>query len=84
MNRKILVEIVIPAAGQKFDVRIPWDSRMGEVTALTATALSELSDGKFRADTETVLCDAETGQIYDINMTVAEHEIRIGARLMLI
>ena len=84
MNRKLLVEIAVPAAEKKFDVRIPSDSTVAEVTALAAAALTELSDGKFRADSETVLCDADTGRIYDINMTVAEHGIQTGARLMLI
>lgn len=84
MNNKALVEIVIPAASQKYDVYIPLDSKMSEVVAMVAIALSDLSNGRYKATSEAVLCDADTGIIFNINTEVAELGIKTGSRLMLI
>lgn len=84
MNNKILVEIYLPASGESFDVLIPLESKMGQVRKLVVSVLGDLSSGKFCPNDETVLCDAETGTIFDINTEVAELGIKNGSRLMLI
>ncbi|MCP8969372.1 EsaB/YukD family protein [Ectobacillus ponti] len=81
---KALVEIFLPAANASFDVYIPLDSQMSEVLALVSAALSDVSGGKYKAADNAILCDADTGIIYNINMAVAELGIRNGSRLMLI
>ncbi len=81
---KVLVEICLPAANQSFDVYIPLESRMSEVLVLVSSLLSDLSDGKYKATQDAVLCDAETGIIFNINMTVFELGIKNGSKLMLI
>ncbi|MEG6533636.1 methyltransferase [Caldifermentibacillus hisashii] len=81
---KVLVEIFLPAANQSFDVYIPLESRMSEVLVLVSSLLSDLSDGKYKATHDAVLCDAETGIIFNINMTVFELGIKNGSKLMLI
>lgn len=83
-NNKALVEISVPAAAQKFDVFIPLDSKMSEVVSMVASALSELSEGKYKATNKAILCDAVTGIIYNVNMEVAELGIKTGSKLMLI
>lgn len=84
MNNKALVEVIVPAAGTKFDAFIPLESKMSQVLKLLSSALSELSAGKYKASDDAVLCDADTGIIYNINMEVAELHIKNGSRLMLI
>lgn len=84
MNNKALVEISVPATAQKYDVYIPLDIKMNEVVLMVAGALSELSEGKYKATGEAILCDADTGIIFNVNMEVAELGIRTGSRLMLI
>ena len=84
MNNKALIEISVPAAGQKYDVYIPLESKMSEVVKMVAGALSDLSDGKYRATDEAILCDAETGIIFNVNREVAELGIKTGSHLMLI
>lgn len=81
---KVLVEIFLPAAGKSYDVYIPLENRMSEVLLLVSSLLTELADGKYKATPDAVLCDAETGIIFNINMTVAELGIQNGSRLMLI
>lgn len=84
MNDKVLVEIAVPASAQKFDVYIPLHGRMNEVVIMVAAALSDLSEGYYKAADDAILCDAETGIIYNINMEVCELGIQNGSRLMLI
>ncbi|GMK42100.1 hypothetical protein PCCS19_51590 [Paenibacillus sp. CCS19] len=84
MLNKALVEIVLPAAGTTYDVFLPLDSRMSEVVMLVAALLSDLSDGKFKARPDAMLCDAHSGTILDINRSVAELGIKNGSRLLLI
>lgn len=81
---KILVEVILPAANKTYDVYIPLASPVSEVLKLTAALLSDLSNGYFQADTKTVLCDYETGNILNINVTVAESGLKNGSRLLLI
>lgn len=84
MNNKVLVEVYVPAAETKFDAFIPLEVRMSEVLKMLSSALSDLSAGKYRAAEDAVLCDADTGSIYNINIEVAELNIHNGSRLMLI
>lgn len=81
---KVLVEIFLPAAGMHFDVYLPLESKMSEVLTLVSSLLSDLSDGKYKATGDAVLCDAESGIIFNINMAVYELGIRNGSQLMLI
>lgn len=81
---KVLVEIFLPAAAESYDVYIPLDSQMSEVLTLVSSLLSDLSGGKYKATPDAVLCDAESGIIFNINMAVAELGIQNGSKLMLI
>ncbi len=84
ISEKALVEIIVPAAGEKYDVYIPLASRMSDVIKLVSQALSDLSNGKYKATDEAILCDADTGIIFNVNMEVVELGIKNGSRLMLI
>ena len=81
---KVLVEIFVPAANRSFDVFIPQTSKMNEVVILVSKTLSNLSNGKYKADASAILCDAESGYILNINSSVYELKIKNGSKLMLI
>ncbi len=84
VSDKVLVEIFVPAAMEKYDVYIPLRSKMSEVLQLVSKALTELSNGKYTAADKAVLCDAKSGIIFNVNMVVAELGIKNGSQLMLI
>lgn len=84
MNDKVLVEILVPASGEAFDVLLPLAIKLSDVIPLVSEALTSLSGGKFKATADSILCDRESGSIYNINMCVGELGIINGARLMLI
>lgn len=82
--KEIIVEVYLAAAKKSYDIRIPLSGRMWEVTKLVSSALSELSDGLYKASEDSVLCDGNTGAIYNINYTIEELGIRNGSQLVLI
>lgn len=81
---KVLVEIFVPAANHSYDVFIPQTSKMSEIVTLVAKSLSSLSGGKYKSDESAILCDAETGNIFNINLSVYELKIKNGSKLILI
>lgn len=81
---KVLIEVVVPASNKSYDVFITPTSKLRDITALLSSSLSDMSNGKFRADETTVLCDAKTGNILNINLSVYELDIKNGSKLMLI
>ena len=84
MNHKALVEILVPAAGQTSAVDRPLESKRREVIPLVAAALNDLSGGKFEAGGDAILCNAQTGAVYDVNKELAVLGIHNGSRLMLL
>jgi hypothetical protein len=81
---KILVEIYLPAANRNYDVYIPLKSKLHEIVALLAVAVTELSAGYFTGTNDTVICDKVTGIVFDINMSAEEIGLYNGSKLMLI
>ena len=81
---KLPLEVYLPSAQKTFDVQVPPDARLSQVTELAGRTLAELSGGLYAADGDPTLCDRETGDMLNINMTVWELGLRNGSRLMLI
>ena len=83
MQKRILVEIFLPPSGSEFDVTIPTEPKLGAIIGMIASAISDMSNGTYSA-MEPVLCDRDTGTIFDINMSAEELGLENGSRLMLI
>lgn len=81
---KLTIEIYLPAALQTFDVQIPADMKLSQITQLVSESLAQLSGSLYSADTFPLLCDKMSGKILNINMTAWELGLRNGSRLMLI
>lgn len=81
---KIMVEVYVPVLGKSYDYRIPLQSRMYEVLSLIKKSISELSDGHFICDEQTIICYRNDASILDINLSVYELRLQNGSKLMLI
>lgn len=81
---KILVEVFVPAVGKSFDVFISLESHMEDVRKLLCQSVNNLAQGNYYADDDTVVCDAESGIIFNVNMSIYELGLKNGSRLMLI
>lgn len=83
MMSKILVEVAVPAADARFDVLIPYESRFAEVLELVKVAFADEVASTFEPGDDTVLCDAETGAIFNLSLTSEELGLVNGSRLIL-
>jgi hypothetical protein len=81
---KILVEIYNPASNNTYDVFIPLKSPVYEVVYLLSNTISELSQGYYKATEQTILCDRESGNLFDINKTIEELGLKNGSKLMIL
>lgn len=81
---KILVDVVVPAAEKTFNVFIPDDLCIGEVTDLLGKVLSDLSEYKFSPSEDCMLFEFSSGKAYDKGQLVKDLPIFDGTKLMLI
>ena len=81
---KFHVEVFLPCTGQSYDVLIPSEVSMTEVTVLIAQTLSELAEGAYCYAGKAILCDRTSGKPLFGNISPREHGISNGAQLMLI
>ena len=85
MNKnKILVEIEIPIIEKKYDIFIPINKKVGTIKQFIDTALVELTDNSFTPSDSENFYSKETGEIYDINKTVRDTDLKNGSRVILI
>lgn len=81
---KIIVEIYIPIMGKAYDVFIPKNKKLYEISQLLTKSISDLTGGMFVMSDDNILCDQVTGQVLDINLSVDDLGLKNGSRLMLI
>ena len=84
MNNKILIEVEIPLIEKKYDVFIPINKKVGTIKTLMEQALVELTDKAYKPTEEANLYSKETGNIYDVNRTVRDTDLKNGSRIILI
>ena len=83
-NNKILIELEIPLIEVKYDMFIPINKKVGTIKSLIERSLIELTDLAYIPRTDTNLYSKETGDIYDVNKTVRDTDLKNGSRVILI
>lgn len=84
MADKLLIEIYLPASGQVYEMRIPRQLKVAQVTDMVTEYLKSKDDGEYVPTKEAVLCDRNTGKTYDTNAFIDRLGLENGTRLMLI
>jgi hypothetical protein len=84
MNNKILVELEIPLIEKKYDLFIPINKKIGTIKTLIENALVELTDEAYVPKNDTNFYSKETGEIFDVNKTVRDTNLKNGSRIILI
>ena len=85
MNKnKILIELYIPLIEKSYDLYIPINKKIGTIKRLIEESLVELTDNAYIPKDQTNLYSKETGQIYDVNKTVRDTDLKNGSRIILI
>ena len=81
---KVIVNVYVPILNISYDIFIPVQLQIFEVTELVKKAVFELSEGRFMPTPDTAISIRASGEILDINSTVFELGIGNGTKLMLI
>jgi len=84
MNNKVLVEVIVPLIEQKYEMYIPINKRISVVIKLIEKALKEMNNGYYPSKDNSVIIDAESGNVFDINITVKESKMINGSQIILI
>lgn len=84
MNNKILIELEIPLIEKRYDLFIPINKKVGTVKKLIENALVELTDSAYVPKDDSNFYSKETGEIFDVNKTVRDTNLRNGSRIILI
>lgn len=85
MNKnKILIGLEIPLIEKKYDLFIPINKKVGTIKKLIEDSLVELTDNAYIPKEESNFYSKETGQIYDVNRTVRDTDLKNGSRIILI
>ncbi len=84
MNNKILIELEIPLIEKRYDLFIPINKKIGTIKNLIENALVELTDSAYVPKDDSNFYSKETGEIFDVNKTVRDTNLRNGSRIILI
>ncbi len=85
MNKnKILIELSIPLIEKTYDLYIPINKKIGTVKKLIEEGLIELTDNAYIVKEDSNFYSMETGEVYDVNKTVRETDLKNGSRIILI
>lgn len=85
MNRnKILIELEIPLIEKKYDLFIPINKKVGTIKSLIEDALIELTDNAYIPKEDYNFYSKETGEVYNVNKTIRDTDLKNGSRILLI
>lgn len=85
MNKnKILICLYIPLIEKSYDLFIPINKKIGTVKRLIEEGLVELTSNSYIIKENTNLYSKDTGEIYDVNLTVRNTDLKNGSKLILI
>ena len=79
---KVLVEICIPAIGERFDIFAPVDVPIKELTVVMASGVAELTNGNYIASGLEHLCMA--AGLMDPALTLQDYGVKAGMQLYLV
>lgn len=81
---KILAELFFPAGEKVYEVRLPLDLRVHEITLLLSKLMEEIAPGSYKAHGSAVLCDRKSGSIFSGAKTPRELGWENGIQFLLL
>jgi len=84
MNNKILISLEIPLIETKYDLFVPINKKVGTIKTLIENSLKELTDNAYCPREDTNFYSKETGEVYDVNKTIRDTDLKNGSRIILI
>ena len=84
MKNKVLVELYVPTIDEIYNLYLPVNRKIGNIIALLNKSLTEVTNGEFVGNEYTMLYNRNTGEMYDVNISLRETNIRNGSSIVLL
>ena len=84
MNNKILISLEIPLIETNYDLFVPINKKVGTIKSLIENSLQELTENAYTPRDDTNFYSKDTGEIYDVNKTIRDTDLKNGSRIVLI
>ena len=81
---KVLINLFIPTINKSFDLFVPTDLAIRELTKVIVKGVVYMSEDAYFASDKEMLILAEPEILLDPEFTLADYGVKNGARLMLI
>ena len=81
---KILVKVIAPAVGESYDLFVPLDVEIGQLTAIIAKGVADLSSGKYVASGSELLSRLTPECLLNPAYTLRQYSVPDGAELMIL
>lgn len=80
----LFVQIYLPSFNKTFDLKVSKLLKVYELQNMVYTLLKSEVNTNFLKKSKPILCDKESGAIFNINLSLQELHLRNGSQLMLI
>jgi len=80
LENKVLVNIYILSLGKNYEVFVPVNEKVGNITKLLNGSLFETAD----YSKNNKIVNAESGAVYDSNVLIRTSDIKNGTKLILL
>ena len=77
-------DLEIPLIEKKYDLFIPINKKVGTIKSLIEDALIELTDNAYVPKEDYNFYSKETGEVYNVNKTIRDTDLKNGSRILLI
>lgn len=84
MSNKILIEVYVPLIEKEFDVLVPVNKKIRNVTRLINSTINDLSNGSWPADKKVRLFNRINGLLLESKLNVKEAGLVNGSQVVLI
>lgn len=84
MKNKVLVELYVPTIDEIYNLYLPVNRKIGNIIALLNKSLTEVTNGEFVGNEYTMVYNRNTGEMYDVNLSLRETNIRNGSSIVLL
>lgn len=81
---KVLVEVHVPAIGEHFDIFVPVDVPIRDVTKVITDGVVEVTNERYVASNRELLCMKAPAGLLDPLCTLEDYGVKIGMQLYLV
>lgn len=79
---KVLIKLYVPMIEETYEMYIPINKYVGEIAELLTKIVNDISK-VYPHKKNAVLCNRNTGTVYDSKITIRQTDIRNGTKLVL-